>query len=51
MSQLDEREPSLGEMDDFNNAESPQKSRLVGYVVAGVTFLVLILMTLLITLR
>ncbi|MGE4294110.1 MAG: hypothetical protein AB7E49_00215 [Campylobacterales bacterium] len=46
MAQMDEREPSLGEMDDFDNKESKQKNRLIGYIAAGITLFVLILMTL-----
>lgn len=51
MSQMDEREPSLGEMDDFGNKESKQKGRLVIYIAAGITFLTLGIMTLLIVLQ
>lgn len=51
MNPMNEREPSLGEMDDFDNKESKQKNRLIGYVVAGVTLFVLVLLTLQIALQ
>lgn len=44
MSQIDEREPSLGEIDDFANHGSKEKNRLVLVVIASIVVFITLFM-------